>query len=262
MWWLRSRSTQIKQWLCFDIDDTVCDFVGACYTKLNAHYGKDLKLADHTGYWVNEHFGLKGDEFHEIAEHLRLHHELVPIEGLVDAMLKLSYYFKIQFNTHRGGMRNPRTVTTEWLNEHRFPMDSLIILKHGEPKHEQFRHRTKLFVEDNAVNALAAAESGKCDQVWLIDKPWNQEVHHWRIVRIQHDQLVPMLIQYYLPKKMQQMWAGPVVTPVFNKTSHADLTALSRATSGFDVGMQAHQAADGSLDIMSFNVINKENPDG
>jgi uncharacterized HAD superfamily protein len=198
MWWTRPKGT--KDWLSFDIDDSACDFVGPCYAKLNAHFGKDLKIGDHPNYWVNEHFGLSGDEFHEIAESLRLHKELLPLEGLVDAVLKLSAHFKIQFNTHRGGMRNPRTITTNWLNDHRFPMDSLIILKHGQPKHEHFRHRTRLFVEDNANNALAAAESGRCDVVWLIDKPWNQQVAHPRIVRIQHDQLVSRLLEQYLPK--------------------------------------------------------------
>lgn len=198
MWWL--RKPKLRDWLAFDIDDTVCDFVGACYTKLNAHYGKDLKVGDHPNYWVNEHFELNGEEFHEIAQRLRLHHELVPLQGFVDATMKLSQHFKIQFTTHRGGMRNPRTVTTDWLNDHRFPMDSLIILKHGQPKHEHFRHRTRLFVEDNPVSAMAAAESGKCDVVWLIDKPWNQHITHPRIVRTQHDQLVTMLLEHYLPR--------------------------------------------------------------
>lgn len=198
MWWLLPGHA--KDWLVFDIDDSACDFVGPCYSKLNAHLGTDLKMGDHPNYWVNEHFGMKGPEFHEVCGQVRLHAELEPLDGLVDALLKLSRYFKIGFNTHRGSLPNGREITQTWLNQHRFPMDNLTVLKHGEPKHEHFPERTRLFVEDNANNAMAAAESGKCDIVFLIDKPWNQGIEHPRMVRIQHDQLVPMLLAHYIPK--------------------------------------------------------------
>jgi uncharacterized HAD superfamily protein len=171
--------------------------VGETYAKLNAHFGTDLKVGDHNTYWVNDHFGLTGTEFHEVAHQVRLHDELTPIEGLAQAMLKVAQRFKIQFNSSRGALRNAHMTTTAWLTRHQFPCDDLVILKHGDLKWERFKPNTKLFVEDNANHALEAADSGKVEMVWLVDKPWNQHVDHPRIQRIKHDQLVSMLLQYF-----------------------------------------------------------------
>lgn len=187
-------------WITFDLDDVACDFVGETYAKLNAHFGKDLKVGDHTTYWVNDHFGLTGREFHEVAAQVRLHDELVPLAGLSQAMLSISKRFKIQFNSSRGALESPHMTTMTWLTRHQFPCDDLVILKHGEKKFEHFKPNTKLYVEDNADHAVGAAESGAVDWVWLIDKPWNQHVSHPKIQRIRHEQLVTMLLFHYAPQ--------------------------------------------------------------
>lgn len=172
-----------------DLDEVVVDFLEGLLDFYHRVVGKRFRREEFSSYDFWETWGGTREEAIEITDkfHQSEHFEnIVPIEGAIDSIKRLSEKHEIFFITSRPGFWKEKT--SNWLKKY-FPKGNFKIIFSGD-FHDQGRTKAEiceeleipLMFEDNKHYALSCAERGI--KVILFDKPWNKGFEHENLVRV------------------------------------------------------------------------------
>jgi len=170
-----------------DIDEVVADFSNMVLGELRQRHGVDLQREQWTMWNIEEvedllpYRAMIIDTIANAYAKQRMK-TLAVIPSAQDTIRELAERHEMKFITARGNFfPEARAHTLHWFEKNRIPFQSI----HFEhEKHVAAKELgVELFIEDNAGNALALAAIGV--PVLLMDAPWNQNVAHPLITRVQ-----------------------------------------------------------------------------
>ena len=176
-----------------DIDDVVAEFIEKYLEFYKKNYGPKIFYKDFVDYRIWKMTNLSKEEAYQSVYNFynsSLFDEIKLLEGVQDSVKTLSKNHEIIFITSRPNLL--RGKTNIFLKNH-FPEINFKTLFSGEWSHHNQEAKSKgkicldnqisFMIEDNHTYAEDCAEKGI--KVFLLDKPWNQEVsEHENITRV------------------------------------------------------------------------------
>lgn len=163
----------------FDCDDVLANLRDPLEGLVSSHLKRPVSWKEWDQYDIgniyNFHFGEICKTIVEQEVLLDLTPDHYALELLTD--LKQQNY-RIKVLTARGYHPKGREVTFEWLRKNNLPIDDVICVKLHENKRDylSLMSNVEFYVEDNHHHAEQAHHLHNVKQVFLIDRPWNQQV--------------------------------------------------------------------------------------
>jgi uncharacterized HAD superfamily protein len=181
-----------------DMDDVLCQTAQHFLTILERDFGKKFAFEQLTDFDVGQACELTAEEREVLYRIVHQGEELLripPIPGAVDVLQQWSAAgYEIAIVTGRP----PDTYepSLQWLNKHRVPYDSILIVdKYGRfaPDGSQcisleglMNHSFSWAVEDSPIMAMYLASQMKIP-VALLDRPWNRKDTNHELVSRHHN---------------------------------------------------------------------------
>ncbi len=188
-----------------DLDDTLLDFITPFLNILRETYNLDATYEDWTDYHFEKKFDISSEKGFEMLKDFFSSEKFGNLDLLPHAeesILILWKDFELNFITARTEILT-REKTEKNLTKH-FPNLDYNLFFAGKNNDNKEKHEIcneqniKLIVEDHGENALLYAKSGL--KVLLFNHPWNQEVDHKNITRVNDWKQVTKEILNYFEK--------------------------------------------------------------
>tara|TARA_Y100000034_G_C6874281_1_gene399565 strand:- start:1080 stop:1640 length:561 start_codon:yes stop_codon:yes gene_type:complete len=168
-----------------DVDDVLTDFAGDFINFLNKKTGKSFKVSDiladdplsgaYQGLLPEKELDKIFEEFYKTSPYLIM----TLIDGSKDAINKLSKKYELHIIT----ARHNKPDTIEWINNNFGNVFKTINFREGRKKSDICKELgLNIMIEDSIKYAEQCANAGI--KVLLFDKPWNKELTHKNITRI------------------------------------------------------------------------------
>lgn len=161
------------RWIGCDLDNTLCDQLGALRREVLARTGTALPF-DYNAYPTPP--GVERAVLDEIFRSGEVFRSVRPLPGAIAALRELrDRGYRIAIVTDRFWYPENGDDTRRWLEEHEIPADELAIIRSAEKAAfvRDSGHEFALFFEDRAD--IAAAVAAHVPRVVLFDRPWNRE---------------------------------------------------------------------------------------
>lgn len=157
--------------LCVDIDGTVTDPL-YWLDRANSYFGTAVRPEQVSDYAIPRVLGVSDTAYREFYRKYGdlVHKEAAPMSGAREILTMLHGQHRVHFVSARE--ERMRSVTEEWLQQHRMPYDSLALL--GDPNKiwKARQLECDLFIEDSLDNAIQLAGAGFT--VALLDFAYNR----------------------------------------------------------------------------------------
>jgi len=212
---MNKKMNQKMMNICIDIDGTVTE---ATYwlKHANTHFGRTLTPADVTEYNIDKVLGIDQATYNAFYARYgeAMHRESEIRPGASAVINRLYENHRIHFVTARS--ETMRSVSLEWLNSQRIPLDTLSLLGSHDKVRQARELNCDLFIEDRYENAIQLSLAGF--QVLLVDCPYNRGA---------------------LPRSVQRISSWHHVEPLIAKMEHEtnSMKTLSHALPGYPFGM-------------------------
>lgn len=176
--------------IAIDIDEVITDTTKALIDYYNKNYdGRRLRFDDFKQYLIEDVLGISREEGEAIFEDFFNSEEfdkIGPIEGAIDSIRDLARRQDIVILTARP--ESYRKKTEDWFDRHLGEFKKKIIYSDNVKSNYRIKAeicRDKgigLILEDHFRYSVECAKAGI--DVVLFDKPWNKEIKHERIIRV------------------------------------------------------------------------------
>lgn len=169
-----------------DIDDVIADFCTIMHRALSLEF-PDLKpVTQWHDFDMSKRLGIAYPDFLELIVEHRLIERVQPLEGATTAIEQLKQSgVPVVLITSRGYHPRGTEATKDWLEEHSIAYDDLIIVPHGMTKAQAaapaYPAGFSYMIDDLPENLVYMKEAGLVTNTVLIDKPWNQLNHSFRM---------------------------------------------------------------------------------
>lgn len=188
-----------------DFDDVIFDFHSAYLEYAKNSLGITMDMTNHTGYDFYRQYGISEQEF---LDHICSDHFCTmgrPFENAKRSIDKLrAIGSRIIIVTARGYMENANQFVSGLLEANEIRTDEIIVPASGISKSAYYQKFGKidLFIDDATHNIEDAIRSRTVENMYLINKPWNQSygVNDERVTRAQN---IEIAIDLYLTKRQQ-----------------------------------------------------------
>jgi 5'(3')-deoxyribonucleotidase len=172
-----------KPTIVWDLDDTLCDFMGATLEVVNTRLGKDMQLSDLSkGQWLQHH--LEPHEISLVLPHIfckSFYESLQPLPAFKGNAGSIYWrYLRDKYNFHVVTARQAALgdealpVTAAWMQTQHLTVDGITITHPSASKVPHYPANTLFVVEDSPDKALEALKE-HC-VVFLVDHPWNRSL--------------------------------------------------------------------------------------
>lgn len=172
----------------FDIDGVISNIYDTMASDISDRLHKCVKSSDFVRYdfWKDFSFNSHSDFLDYIVSRGVLSRG-VPYKNTINHLQKLSSEgHKIHYVTARSFHPDAIRITKAWLSMYGAPIDGVHIS--SESKVDVFKTITEeidYFVDDCPKNVIEAVEYKRFKKVYLLDRPWNKDVHG-EFFRIKH----------------------------------------------------------------------------
>ncbi|TCS83817.1 5' nucleotidase, NT5C type [Tepidibacillus fermentans] len=159
-----------------DIDGTIKQTQKAAIQLYNEELNMDVKEDEVTTFYLDEPYGLSGEEGRKLWRKLesKIYTIGIPLEGAPEALQQLKKEgHEIFFITARPNFKRIRDITEEWLQKHGFPFDGTNLYMNIHDKGKIAKDlRIDLFFEDDPehLDRLLAANI----HTVIVDARYNQ----------------------------------------------------------------------------------------
>jgi uncharacterized protein len=168
-----------------DFDDTLMDTRKSIVNVLNKHHNLNIMYDEVTIYGVSELYGYSFEEFREfLASNQDELHLMEPYPFLQETISRFGN--KARFTIMTGRPSEWMESAIKWVEANNIMVESTLCASrfdNGKPECASL-HGVSLFIEDLPQHALSIADAGI--NVLLIDKPYNQDCQHERIMRVRN----------------------------------------------------------------------------
>jgi uncharacterized HAD superfamily protein len=165
-----------------DFDDTLMHTREGLVALLNQLHNTTTRIEDCHDYYLSHPWKLTEDQFHAMFEAHESHlHTQPPLEGLLETLCAWSFHATFSIITGRPEEWLPSATT--WLAQHNIPINNILAAKsHGGKGKIARSLNLAFFIEDHASFAKEVANAGTF--VFLLDRPYNRDLHHPLITRV------------------------------------------------------------------------------
>lgn len=163
-----------------DLDDVVVDMKSFLVYAFNKEFDLQLKKEDWTEYNLMKAFDIEYDEVLDIFHKYNIIQNSKVFDYSVESIEKIKDMgFEPFCLTARGWHGDAETLTREYFEEHKIPIDNIIILPNGMNKGEYLKKsgiKAHSFIDDNFTQASSVSVSNMVDKVYLKNETWNNSI--------------------------------------------------------------------------------------
>ncbi len=194
--------------LAFDMDDVLVPFSHEICRVMNT-IGERAVVSDYITYNFPKYHGLSFEQFRDAINTSDVYSNMKPFKRAIETLHALSSQgFRLHIVTARGGFKAAERRTTNWINRHNAPIQSLSVMGHLENdlKSNYFKSMSPLgvgiLVDDAPHNILDVVANAPDVLPIVVTQPWNKQhkeinalVESGKVVRIGHvSELVERLV--------------------------------------------------------------------
>ncbi|MFK4132106.1 hypothetical protein ACI2KR_07385 [Pseudomonas luteola] len=161
-----------------DFDDVLIDLHSAFLRYAHDNLDIIMDVRKHTSFGFYQQYGISDSDFLGMIQTPEFTALIRPFASSCIALERLhDQDVTINIVTSRGYMLDGYNKTLAQIQQFKFHCDKLIIVPDGKKKSECFNQigsRIDLFVDDGFHNIVDAHKSGIVENIYLVDRPWNQ----------------------------------------------------------------------------------------
>lgn len=193
--------------IAWDIDDTLCHFMGPVLIELQKVMNKKLKPEQLVNsMWLSDF--LTADELDKFLPHVfnpTFYAALQPTAILQQRLSREFTFLHDKFDFHAVTARRyalgrlALRITSDWLHSQEVQFDGITICHPDQPKSDVTPQNTVAVVDDSASVCVAAAKRGL--KVFLVDRPWNRHVkvtEYSTMLRVTHENAIRVMAEELL----------------------------------------------------------------
>ncbi|KQN62806.1 5' nucleotidase, NT5C type [Pseudomonas sp. Leaf58] len=170
----------MKKPFAIDVDDVLGNLSEVMNPVLNRRFNKQIPVAAWSTFNISGLYGITVEQFLEVIIEEKLLEQMQPYPGVKEALRRIKTSGRdVVLVTSRGYHPVGQKLTETWLNQHDLYSDGLIIVPEGLSKAQavvgRYPKGFEIMVDDYPPNLDKMKAAGLVDEVYLIDKPWNQD---------------------------------------------------------------------------------------
>lgn len=163
----------------FDCDDVLANLRDPLQDLVSEHLGKKVSWEDWNQYQIGKIYDF---DFSHICQMIVERDILQKLQPEPHAKELISWYkdqgCETIVLTARGYHPNGYFVTKQWLKDHDLEIDHVMCINITEQKRDHIKNIVQVedYIEDNHSHAEQASGLSNVQRVYLMDRPWNQEI--------------------------------------------------------------------------------------
>lgn len=170
-----------------DIDDTLADMRSVLQNELQLHTGKNIHWEQWTDHSAEHLYGIDKHQFFDILRDSKILERMTPHAESINFIQSIKRTHKVAFLTARAWHSRGLKVTKQWLKQHSFVYDELILCNVTDSKskiiNEHFGN-VDFTVDDSIKHCSEYSINPNINHVFVYDMPWNKTLTAKNINRI------------------------------------------------------------------------------
>lgn len=168
-----------KDIIVIDCDDVIVDLKKVLVEAFNREYGLSMTGEEWNDYNLSKMFNIDMKDVIDVFHKYDIMNETKVFDYSVEAIEKMiDMGFKPVCLTARGWHSDAEEITKNYFEEHRIPVESIIILPDGINKGQYIQQegvKAHAFIDDNFGHAKSVAETKMVKDVYLRNETWNSD---------------------------------------------------------------------------------------
>jgi FMN phosphatase YigB (HAD superfamily) len=166
----------MKKYAVFDLDDTLLDFKTQIMIAIQKEFNVRIHWKDWESYDLLSVYDLTIEEIMNAWIKHNCLENAIPLlysNKILDVAKKMGY--EIIIVSARNWHPNAREITEKWLDDYGFTYDELLLVKPSENKMSVLEKYDSFdfVVDDHIKNCIDFDKSGKFNNIFMVDLPWN-----------------------------------------------------------------------------------------
>lgn len=163
----------------FDCDDVLANLRDPLQDLVSEHIGKKVSWTEWDQYEIGKIYDF---DFAPVCEMIVQREILESLQPEPHARELVSYYkdkgYSTMMITARRYHPNGYFVTKQWLQDHKLEIDDLLCIDLHQKKRDYIKNvpQVKAYIEDNHSHAEQASGLENVETVYLLNRPWNQNI--------------------------------------------------------------------------------------